>query len=118
MEEAEYCHRLAVMNRGRIIALDRPRGMKEAIREPTLEVVTDDPPKAVEALRGVPGVLEVTLFGRVLHVMVENEAAARRGLPSILEAKGRCCHSIRVISPSLEDVFASLVRRTGGTVAG
>jgi ABC-2 type transport system ATP-binding protein len=118
MEEAEYCHRLAVMNRGRIIALDRAGAMKEAIQEPIIEVTTDDAPKAVEALRGASGVLEVTLFGRRLHVMVEDEAAAGREIPDVLAAKGCACHAMRSISPSLEDVFVSLVRRAGGTVEG
>jgi ABC-2 type transport system ATP-binding protein len=118
MEEAEYCHRLAVMNRGRIIALDRARAMKDAIQEPILEVTTDDAPKAVEALHDVPGVLEVTLYGRRLHVMVEDQAAAEREIPTVLAAGGLACHSMRAIAPSLEDVFVSFVRRTGGTVEG
>jgi ABC-2 type transport system ATP-binding protein len=118
MEEAEYCHRLAVMNRGRIIALDRARAMKDAIQEPILEVTTDDAPKAVEALRGVPGVLEVTLYGRRLHVMVEDQAAGEREIPTVLAAGGLACQSMRAIAPSLEDVFVSFVRRTGGTVEG
>jgi ABC-2 type transport system ATP-binding protein len=118
MEEAEYCHRLAVMNRGRIIALDRARAMKDAIREPILEVTTDDAPKAVEVLRGVPGVLEVTLYGRRLHVIVEDRADAEREIRKVFAAEGRACHSIRAIAPSLEDVFVSFVRRAGGTVEG
>ncbi len=52
MEEAEYCGRLAVMNRGRLVALDRPSALKGAIREPILEVLADDVPRAVEALQG------------------------------------------------------------------
>jgi ABC-2 type transport system ATP-binding protein len=118
MEEAEYCHRLAVMNRGRIIALDRARDMKDAIREPILEVTTDDAPKALEALRRVDGVLEVTLYGRRLHVMVEDQDAAEREIPKALAAGGRACLSLGVIAPSLEDVFVSFVRRAGGTVEG
>lgn len=118
MEEAEYCHRLAVMNRGRIIALDRAGALKNAIREPILEVRTRHAPKAVELLRGAPGVVEVTMFGRALHVMVEDEAAALVEIPKILEAGGSTSESIEPIRPSLEDVFVSFVRRTGGTIAG
>jgi ABC-2 type transport system ATP-binding protein len=118
MEEAEYCHRLAIMNRGRIIALDRAGAMKDAIREPILEVTTDDAPKAVEALRSLAGVLEVTLYGRRLHVMVADRATAEREIPTVLAASGLACSSIQSIEPSLEDVFVSFVRRTGGTVEG
>jgi ABC-2 type transport system ATP-binding protein len=118
MEEAEYCHRIAVMNRGSIIALDRPHALKEAISEPILEVTTSDAPRAVEVLRDAPGVLEVTMFGRAVHAMVEDQATAERQIPEILAAAGYSVESIRPIEPSLEDVFVSFVHRSGGTVAG
>jgi len=65
MEQAEYCRRLAAMNRDRIIDLDRAGALKEALVEPILEVKTDDAPIAVEALREASGGIEVTLFGRM-----------------------------------------------------
>jgi len=118
MEEAEYCHRIAVMNRGSIIALDRPAALKGAIREPILEVTVDNAPRAVETLRRAPGVLEVTMFGRAVHVMVEDRATAQREIPRLLSAAGQRVESIEPIEPSLEDVFVSFVKRAGGTVAG
>lgn len=118
MEEAEYSHRLAVMNRGVIVALDRPAALKAEIREPILEVLTDDPPRAVDVLRGGPGIIEVTMFGRAIHVMVEDRATGERRIPEILEVVGQRANSIRPIEPSLEDVFVSFVKRSGGTVAG
>jgi hypothetical protein len=72
----------------------------------------------VEVLRDVPGVIEVTLFGRAVHAMVEDQALAEREIPAALSAAGRQMLSIRPISPSLEDVFVSFVHRSGGTVAG
>jgi ABC-2 type transport system ATP-binding protein len=118
MEEAEYCSRLALMNRGSIIALDQPHGLKEAIQEPILEVLADDAPRAVEVLQGAPGILEVTMFGRAVHAMVEDEAAGAKEIPERLAAAGYTAESIQPIEPSLEDVFVSFVRRSGGTVAG
>ncbi len=118
MEEAEYCSRLALMNRGRLIALDRPANLKREMGEPLLEVVTDKPSKAVEALRSVPGVLEAAMFGRVVHVMVDDEAAATTTIPQVLAAAGRECTAIERIAPSLEDVFVARVRREGGAPVG
>ncbi|NIN70696.1 MAG: ATP-binding cassette domain-containing protein [Gemmatimonadetes bacterium] len=118
MEEAEYCHRIAVMNRGSIIALDRPHSLKQAISEPILEVTTADAPRAVEVLRDAPGVLEVTMFGRAVHAMVEDQAVGERQIPEILAVAGYSVESIRPIEPSLEDVFVSFVHRSGGTVVG
>jgi ABC-2 type transport system ATP-binding protein len=118
MEEAEYCHRLALMNRGLLIALDRPAALKGEIVEPILEVTTADAPRAVEVLRDEPGIIEVTMFGRAVHAMVDDQAVAEREIPRTLEAAGFPVESIRPIEPSLEDVFVSFIHRSGGTAAG
>jgi ABC-2 type transport system ATP-binding protein len=118
MEEAEYCHRLALMNRGRLIALDRPGDLKGALRQPLLELTTDDAPRAVEALRDAPGVLEAAMFGRAVHLLVDDEEAAQRDLPTRLSHAGREVRALRRVPPSLEDVFVALVRREGGSVEG
>jgi ABC-2 type transport system ATP-binding protein len=119
MEEAEYCHRLALMNRGRLIALDTPARLRQALRQPLLEVRASDGPQAVEALRDDPGVAEVGLFGRALHALLhegEDAGAARGRIPALLAARGVKVESVEPIQPSLEDVFVALVEKTGGAV--
>lgn len=118
MEEAEYCQRLALMNRGRLIALDTPSDLRTAMRNPILEVCVDHSPRAVEALLGKPGVLEVSMFGRAVHVVVEDAPQARAALPEWLAARNVTVRSIEQIEPSLEDVFVALVRAEGGAVLG
>ena len=109
MEEAEYCHRLALMSRGRIIALDRPAGLRAAMPAPLIEILTDDSPRAVEALEGVEGVVDVGLFGRAVHVTVRDAARACAELPQVLAAAGLAVRGIQRVEPSLEDVFVALV---------
>jgi len=118
MEEAEYCHRLALMNRGRIIALDRPAALRETMTEPLLAITADHGPAIAQALQGAPLVLEAAMFGRDVHVMVEDAAAAREYLPALLEGKGLPVRGIEEVRPSLEDVFVALVHREGGAVLG
>ena len=117
MEEAEYCHRLALMNRGRIIALDRPAALRSAMPAPLLEIATESSPQAVEALQGAEGVIEVGLFGRAVHVTVLDADAARAGLPRLLAAHGIAVHGLQLVEPSLEDVFVALVHAAGGALA-
>ena len=118
MEEAEYCHRLALMNRGRLIALDKPATLRERMAEPILELATSDGPAAAQALREAPGVIEAAMFGRDVHVVVEDAARATASLPPFLDLRGIRCDRVGPVRPSLEDVFVSLVRREGGAVAG
>jgi ABC-2 type transport system ATP-binding protein len=118
MEEAEYCHRLALMNRGRLIALDTPSNLRAAMRSPILEVCVDDSPGAVEALQGMPGVSEVSMFGRAVHVVVEDAAEGRVALAAALQARSIGVRSVERVEPSLEDVFVALVRAEGGAVLG
>jgi len=118
MEEAEYCHRLALMNRGRIIALDRPAALRETMTEPLLAIAADHGPAVAQALQGAPLVLEAAMFGRDVHVMVEDAAAALEYLPVLLAGKGFPIRSIETVRPSLEDVFVALVHREGGAVLG
>jgi ABC-2 type transport system ATP-binding protein len=117
MEEAEYCHRLALMNRGRLIALDSPSGVRGLLGSRILEVRVPRPAVAAVLLRGSPGVEDAALFGRALHVTLaaEGDEAA---IAAVLAASGIEVASLRPIRPSLEDVFVGLVRREGGAVDG
>ncbi len=116
MEEAEYCHRLALMNRGRLIALDRPAGLRAAMPAPLLAIATDNGPRAVELLRGAPEVLETGLYGRAVHVTVRDAEQARAALPARLAAGGVTVRAIERIEPALEDVFVALVHASGGVL--
>jgi ABC-2 type transport system ATP-binding protein len=117
MEEAEHCHRLALMNRGRLIALDTPDGLKGGAGDPLLEVATADSVRAVEALVGAPGVVRAGLFGRALHVAVEDAAAGERAVRRALREAGVEVRSIAPVEPSLEDVFIARVEAAGGAPA-
>ena len=117
MEEAEHCHRLALLNRGRLVALDTPNALRGRVVDPIFEVITDDAVRAAEALAGTPGILEAALFGRTLHVTLGDPAGARERIRRLFARAGHGVESIRRIRPSLEDVFVSLLRAEGGRVA-
>jgi ABC-2 type transport system ATP-binding protein len=118
MEEAENCHRLALLNRGRLIALDSPGALRERVVEPILRVRTDHAPLAVGTLAGVEGVVDAAMFGRAVHVTVEEAATGADVVRRALEGAGRRVDAVERIAPSLEDVFVSLVRAEGGAVVG
>jgi ABC-2 type transport system ATP-binding protein len=118
LEEAEYCHRLALMNRGRVIALATPQELRARMIDPILEIATPDPPRAVEVLQEVPGVIEASMYGRLVHAVVDDLATAQRALPAALTQHGLGCEGVSSVTPSLEDVFVALVRQQGGATVG
>jgi len=110
MDEAEYCDRLALIYRGRIIALGTPDQLKrDYMPEDVLEVVVDRPVDALEFLTKEPAVHEAALFGTVLHVVVADAAADATTARAALERAGIRVDRIEKILPSLEDVFVSLI---------
>ena len=77
MEEAEYCHRLALMNRGKLIALDTPALLRAAVRDPLFELHTSDSLHTVKLLQRTDEALEVAMYGRAVHVAVTDADRAR-----------------------------------------
>lgn len=106
MDEAErLCDRVAVVDKGRIIALDTPRGL--VVRYDPLEqvVFTCDDPETTW-LSEVPGARSVTRRGR--RVVVEGTGPLLAHVATALVAHGIAPDDLRVIEPSLEDVFLKL----------
>jgi len=113
---SEYCHRLALMNRGKLVALDTPPALRSKLGAPILEVRAADAPAAVEALQGEPAVKAVGLFGRALHVTVDDAARGEDAVRRRLRETNNDVQSVRRIPPSLEDVFVALVQESGGAL--
>ena len=114
LEEAEYCHRVALMNRGRLVALDRPVQLRGEATDPLFELETPNPLRAVEVLTGDPGVVDAVLFGRKVHLTLHEGKDADRRIGELLGASGIAVTSLKPVAPSLEDAVVSLIRRTGG----
>jgi len=117
MEEAEYCHRLALMNRGRIIALDRPAELRQGLKDPVVEVRSAHGLAVVEALQGMPEVRAAGLFGRAVHLTLASEAAMA-AVRARLAERGVAFGSMERIEPTLEHVFIADVQAAGGAVDG
>ncbi len=112
MDEAEYCHRLSLMNRGRIITLGRPEALKrEMLSHAIMNLDSGDPLESMRALEGVEGVLETAVFGSGLHLTVEDPRAAAPAIRGALERRGLWVQSLELIEPTMEDVFVALIEQ-------
>ncbi len=111
MDEAERCDRLGFIFSGKLVALDRPEALK---RVPTgcvlVEIECDRPAAAVEALAERPGVVYAQLHGIGLHALVVEREGAAEWLSRELSAAGLVVRQARLVDPTLEDVFISLIR--------
>ena len=114
MEEAEYCNRLALIFRGKIVALGTPTELKRNSMKGELLLVECEPlGDAMEALQKTPGVMDAAVFGNALHLVVENAAATEPNIRAALNQNGIALSRISSIRPTLEDAFVSLTTSRG-----
>jgi ABC-2 type transport system ATP-binding protein len=110
IDEAEHADRVALMARGRLVALDTPRGLRaNGLSGRLIEVECEPVMDALARIPSLPGVREVTLYGMLLHVLTDPELDPE-ALAARLRREGFRVGGLRPIAPSLEDVFVSLIR--------
>ena len=112
MDEAEYCHRVALMYAGKIVALGSPAELKKSLTgHHLLALETSDVLGTMKALEGFDGVRDAAVFGGGLHVTVDDTAAAG---PKIRERLASLSIEVRLlesIEPSMEDVFVAMIEQ-------
>ena len=106
LEEAEECDRVAILDRGRLVALDTPAALKAAIRGDVISLETAEPQALADAIRARFGA-EGTVVDGTVRIERPDGAAL---VPRLAEAFPGTIRSITVGKPTLEDVF---VQRTG-----
>ncbi|MBI5768278.1 MAG: ABC transporter ATP-binding protein [Verrucomicrobia bacterium] len=119
MEESEYCDRLGIIYRGELIALGTPRDLKtKHMPEAVLEIDCARPNEAMGVLERLPELKEVALFGKGLHAVAADPVAALPAIRLALASGGFPLDRLERITPTLEDVFVSLIEardRAAGT---
>ena len=109
LDEAERCTRVGMMNKGRIMRVDTPENLKKEMRGDVVEIICDRVRDAFTILKGQRAVRELQAFGDRLNVILDRGAESLAQLESVLRANGISIISTRIIPPSLENVFISLL---------
>jgi ABC-2 type transport system ATP-binding protein len=110
MDEAEYCHRLALMYRGKVIALGTPAELKQSLASHyLLRLEVSDIVGSMRILEKLPGLHDVAVFGGGLHVTAEEGQRAMPEIRSALEQAGITVSVLEPIEPSMEDVFVAMI---------
>jgi ABC-2 type transport system ATP-binding protein len=113
LDEAERCNRVGLMSQGKLIRCDTPRNLREHLEDACYRVGTADQAAARELMAGLPGVLAVEPSGTRLHVYITPQGSPE-AIRQRLSDGGLPPGEFERITPSLEDVFIDLVRRSGG----
>jgi ABC-2 type transport system ATP-binding protein len=109
LDEAERCHRVALIHQGRLLALGTPTEVKRLMRGTILEIRSPDPRRAARALRSRFSPEAVGLFGDRVHLVTETPDATTAQVSAILLTEQIETSSIRAVEPELEDVFVSVL---------
>ncbi len=117
LDEAERCHRLALMHRGRLLALGTPDEIKTLMPGSLLEVRSSDPRRTTTLLRDRLGTAVVSSFGARVHVVARDPGRAEAEVRTVLEAAGIDLLGLRSIEPGLEDVLVSVIAGEAGNGA-
>jgi ABC-2 type transport system ATP-binding protein len=112
LDEAEHCHRIAVMNAGKLAALGTTAELKAVFADrPIVEIQAPNPVAAMKTLDGLPDIEKTSLFGTAVHAVARHPALTPARLTDELRTRGVEVTHAEVVEPSLEDVFLDVVER-------
>jgi ABC-2 type transport system ATP-binding protein len=109
LDEAERFDRLALLDRGRALALDAPDALREGLSGRVFEVAAGDPRRARAAARRLAGVEQAVAFGDRVHLVVATAGGDPEALAAALGREGIADARVRRVEASLEDVFIQRV---------
>ncbi|MDH4064046.1 MAG: ABC transporter ATP-binding protein [Acidobacteriota bacterium] len=118
LDEAEHCHRIAIIQAGRLAALGTATELKQTFRDrPIFEVQAAQPVAAMAALDRLDAVEKTSLFGTAVHAVMRTDADAEGIIARALSDAGVTVRALSRVAPSLEDVFLEVVERSAGAGA-
>jgi ABC-2 type transport system ATP-binding protein len=120
LDEAEHCHRVAIIHGGRLAAMGTTDELKRVFADRTIvEVQAANPVETMRLLDGLPEVEKTSVFGTSVHAVLDGDPRAVMPLlEQRLAAAGIVVTSMAVVQPSLEDVFLEVIERQQRVQAG
>jgi ABC-2 type transport system ATP-binding protein len=109
LDEAERCHRVGLLYRGRMLFCDRPEALKKRFPGGVVVVHSPDAERVRAALSGTDAARSVLLVGDHVHVFVDDASRRLGELRTYLDAANVSYDSIEQEAPSIEDLFVSAV---------
>jgi ABC-2 type transport system ATP-binding protein len=112
LDEAEHCHRIAIINAGKLAALGTSHELKRVFADrPIVEIHSSRPVEVMKVLDRIDEVQKATLFGTTVHAVLKPGRIDVATLTGRLESRGFEIQAIDRVMASLEDVFLDVVER-------
>ena len=112
LDEAEHCHRIAIIQAGRLAALGTVAELKRTFADrPIVEIRAPRPVEAMRLLDAMPEVEKTSIFGTSVHAVLRSRAVEPASLAARLEQQQAAPIDLSVVEPSLEDVFLDLAMK-------
>jgi len=113
LDEAERCHRVALLHQGRFLFSDTPTELKKNLHGAVISLVSSDPRRLRDFLTGHEGISNIVLVGDGLHLVVDDAARRVPELRTRVESENLPFDRIKEVAPTIEDLF---VQAVGGGV--
>jgi ABC-type multidrug transport system ATPase subunit len=116
MDEAALCDRVALLQQGRILGIDRPDGFVERYEKKIWAVRSADMYRLLQDLRGFPDTASVYPFGEYQHLTATHNRDSLPGeVGTFLAARGHTDVDVKPATPGIEDIFMDLMTHTTTT---
>jgi ABC-2 type transport system ATP-binding protein len=112
LDEAERCHRLALLHQGRLLFCGAPNDLKKRLRGAVIAVRSPDPRRLEGELRGASGVLSLVLMGDGVHLVVDDALRRMAEIDARLRAAALPFTAVIEVPPTIEDAFIAEIRAT------
>ncbi len=110
LDEAEFCNQIIMIQNGRLVAQGAPQNLKtQTIPYPMVEISCQSPMAVGEKLKEIPYIKDISLFGKKIHLQLDQRERIERELPTLLRSLACDNFTIEPLVPSLEDVFIHLI---------
>ena len=114
LDEAERCHRVALLHHGRLLFCDAPARLKQQLPGAVVSVLSAAPRRVHAALEGAEGVSSLVLVGDRVRLVVDDAERRIAELHARLESTGLPFDEITRVTPTIEDLFVAAVQGDGG----
>ena len=109
LDEAERCHRVALLHRGKLLFCDTPEHLKSKLGRDVLMILSQEPRRVRVVLQDREGVSSLVLRGDGVRVVVDNAAQRAEELESVLHDAGAGFDSLQQVKPTIEDLFVDAI---------